>query len=159
MSYLFALVIVLGVLIFFHELGHFLLARLCGVGVEKFSLGFGPRILGKTIGKTDYRISAIPLGGYVKMVGEEPDAEIDPEDIPYSFTHKNVYQRILIVAAGPLFNIFLAIVIFFCFFQIYGTYKLEPVIGAVNADSPAMAAGLQKRRSRHCRRGCCGGCV
>ena len=80
---IFAFVIVLGVLIFFHELGHFLVARFFGVGVEKFSLGFGPKIFGKTIGITDYRISAIPLGGYVKMVGEEPDAEIDPNDIHY----------------------------------------------------------------------------
>ena len=81
-----AFVVVLGVLIFFHELGHFLVARLFGVGVERFSLGFGPRIFGKQVGITDYRVSAIPLGGYVKMVGEEPDAEIDPADIPISFT-------------------------------------------------------------------------
>ena len=93
-------IIVLGILIFFHELGHFLVARLFGVGVEKFSLGFGPRLFGKKIGITDYRISLIPLGGYVKMVGEEPDSEIDPADIPISFTHKHVFKRILIVAAG-----------------------------------------------------------
>ena len=67
---IFAFVIVLGILIFFHELGHFLVARLFGVGVEKFSLGFGPRLFGKTVGMTDYRLSAIPLGGYVKMVGD-----------------------------------------------------------------------------------------
>ncbi len=79
--------VVLGVLIFIHEFGHFLVARLFGVGVEKFSLGFGPRILGKKVGITDYRVSAIPLGGYVKMVGEEPDAELAPEEIPISFTH------------------------------------------------------------------------
>ena len=143
MDYIISLVIVLGVLVFFHELGHFILARLCGVGVEKFSLGFGPRIVGKTIGRTDYRISAIPLGGYVKMVGEEPDAEIDPKDIPYSFTHKSVFKRFLIVAAGPLFNLFLAVAIFFCFFQIYGTYKLDPVVGAVSQGTPAEAAGVQ----------------
>jgi regulator of sigma E protease len=74
---IFAFVVVLGILIFFHELGHFLVARLFGVGVEKFSLGFGPRLFGRTVGITDYRISAIPLGGYVKMVGDEPDAELD----------------------------------------------------------------------------------
>ena len=101
---IFAFVIVLGVLIFFHEFGHFLIARLFGVGVEKFSLGFGPRLIGKKVGITDYRISAIPLGGYVKMIGEEPDAEIAPEDIPLSFTHKHVAKRILIVAAGPVFK-------------------------------------------------------
>ena len=144
MSYFLSFIIVLGVLIFFHELGHFLVARLCGVGVEKFSLGFGPRIFGKKIGITDYRISAIPLGGYVKMIGEEPDAEIDTKDIPLSFTHKPVWKRFLIVAAGPMFNILLAVTIYFCFFQIYGTMKVEPVIGAVVEKSPAEAAGLQK---------------
>jgi regulator of sigma E protease len=74
---IFSLIIVLGVLIFFHELGHFLVARLLGVGVERFSLGFGPKLVGKKIGITEYRISAIPLGGYVKMVGESPDSELD----------------------------------------------------------------------------------
>jgi regulator of sigma E protease len=83
---IFAFIIVLGVLIFFHELGHFLVARFFGVGVEKFSLGFGPRLIGKTVGMTDYRVSLIPLGGYVKMVGEEPDSEIEPYLIPQSFT-------------------------------------------------------------------------
>ena len=76
MSVVFNFIIVLGILIFFHELGHFIVARLCGVGVEKFSLGFGPRILWKTIGRTEYRVSAIPLGGYVKMIGDEPDAPL-----------------------------------------------------------------------------------
>ncbi|MBA3029684.1 MAG: RIP metalloprotease RseP [Desulfobacteraceae bacterium] len=144
MSYFISFIIVLGVLVFFHELGHFLLARLCGVGVEKFSLGFGPRIVGKTIGITDYRISAIPLGGYVKMIGEEPGADIDPKDIPLSFTHKSVWKRFLIVAAGPAFNILLAVAIYFCFFQIYGMTRIEPVIGSVMEKSPAQAAGLQK---------------
>ena len=141
---IFAFVIVLSVLIFFHELGHFIVARLFGVGVEKFSLGFGPRLFGKKIGTTDYRISAIPLGGYVKMVGEEPDAEIDPADIPFSFTHKHVFKRILIVAAGPLFNFLLAIVIFFGLFQISGTYILKPSVGQVETGSPADTGGLEK---------------
>jgi regulator of sigma E protease len=88
---LFAFIVVLGVLIFFHELGHFLVARLFGVGVEKFSLGFGPRLIGKKIGITDYRLSAIPLGGYVKMIGEDPDAQVDEVDIHLSFTHKHVF--------------------------------------------------------------------
>ncbi|MEJ2642497.1 MAG: site-2 protease family protein, partial [Desulfosarcinaceae bacterium] len=115
-----AFVIVLGVLIFFHELGHFLVARLFGVGVEKFSLGFGPRIVGRTVGRTDYRISAIPLGGYVKMVGEEPNAELEPEDLPRSFTHKHVFKRICIVAAGPTFNLLLALLIFWGLFWVSG---------------------------------------
>ncbi len=141
---IFAFIVVLGILIFFHELGHFLVARLFGVGVEKFSLGFGPRILGKKIGITDYRISAIPLGGYVKMVGEEPDAEIDPKDIPISFTHKHVFKRILIVAAGPFFNFLLAAVIFFVMFQIYGIFVLKPSIGTVLEGKPAQEAGLME---------------
>jgi regulator of sigma E protease len=141
---IFAFVVVLGVLIFFHEFGHFIVARLFGVGVEKFSLGFGPRLFGKKIGITDYRLSAIPLGGYVKMIGEDPDAEVAPGDIPISFTHKHVGKRILIVAAGPLFNIFLAVVIFFGIFAFSGTYIIKPSIGEVRSGSPAFAAGLQK---------------
>ncbi|MGE0083393.1 MAG: RIP metalloprotease RseP [Desulfococcaceae bacterium] len=140
----FAFIVVLGVLVFFHELGHFLLARLCGVGVEIFSLGFGPRIAGRKVGRTDYRISAIPLGGYVKMVGEEPDAEIPPEDIPFSFTHKPVIKRILIVAAGPVFNFLLTILIFFGLFSFSGVFIAKPLVGDVQPDSPAYSAGIQK---------------
>ncbi len=145
MSNIFAFVVVLGVLIFFHELGHFLMARIFGVGVEKFSLGFGPKILGKTFGITEYRLSAVPLGGYVKMVGEEPDAEIDPADIPISFTHKHVFKRILIVAAGPAFNLLLAVIIFFSIFQVSGMYILKPVVGKVTPGSPAESAGFQPK--------------
>jgi regulator of sigma E protease len=141
---IFSLIIVLGVLIFFHELGHFLVARVLGVGVERFSLGFGPKLVGRKIGITEYRISAIPLGGYVKMVGESPDSELDPSDIPISFTHKHVLKRILIVAAGPLFNILLALIIFFGIFQISGLLILKPGIGDVNEGSPAYMAGLKK---------------
>jgi len=141
---LFSFIVVLGILIFFHELGHFVVARLLGVGVDKFSLGFGPRLFGKKIGRTDYIISAMPLGGYVKMVGEEPNADIAPEDIPFSFTHKNVFKRILIVAAGPFFNFLLAVIIFFVIFQSYGAGILKPAIGDVEKDSPAYQAGLQK---------------
>ena len=140
---IFAFVIVLGVLIFFHEFGHFLIARLFGVGVEKFSLGFGPRLIGKKIGITDYRLSAIPLGGYVKMVGEEPDAEIAPEDLPLSFTHKHVVKRMLIVFAGPVFNLLLAVIIFFVFFSITGIDDIKPIIRQVQKDSVAWKAGLQ----------------
>ena len=87
MSMIIGIVIVLGVLIFFHELGHFLCAKAFGVGVEKFSLGFGPKLVSKTLGRTEYCISAIPLGGFLKMVGEQPDEEIDPADEALSFTH------------------------------------------------------------------------
>ena len=120
------------------------MARLFGVGVEKFSLGFGPRIIGKKIGITDYRISAIPLGGYVKMVGEEPNAKINTTQIPLSFTHKHVVKRILIVAAGPVFNLLLAVVVFFGIFQISGTYILKPIVGEVQEGMPAQKGGLKK---------------
>ncbi len=137
-----SLVIVLGVLVFAHEFGHFIIAKILGVGVEKFSLGFGPRIIGKKIGMTDYRISAIPLGGYVKMVGEAPDSEIDPSMIPLSFSHKSVLKRSLIVLAGPFFNFFLSVAIFFGFFIISGLPILEPVIGTVQEGMPAHEAGV-----------------
>ncbi|MBC2714297.1 MAG: RIP metalloprotease RseP [Desulfobacteraceae bacterium] len=142
MSFVIGFVVVLGVLIFFHELGHFIVAKAFGVGVEKFSLGFGPKILAKTVGRTEYRLSAIPLGGYVKMVGEQPDEELDPADIPFSFTHKPVFQRILIVASGPVFNFLLAIIIFFGIFWFAGLMMLQPVIGEVKAGFPAESAGI-----------------
>jgi regulator of sigma E protease len=135
-------IVVLGILIFFHELGHFLVARLFGVGVEKFSLGFGPRIFGRTIGRTDYRISLIPLGGYVKMVGDEPDAPIEPEDLPYSFTHKHVAKRSLIVAAGPMFNVLLAILIFTTVMLFVGLPSIRPFVRSMQNDSPAQQAGM-----------------
>ena len=140
----FAFLVVLGILIFFHELGHFLIARLFGVGVEKFSLGFGPRLIGKKVGLTDYRLSLIPLGGYVKMVGEEPDETIDPAVVPMSFTHKHVFKRSLIVFAGPLFNIFLAVVIFFGVALFSGLLILKPSVGSVKEGSPAQSAGFRK---------------
>ena len=140
---IFAFVIVLGVLISFHELGHFIVARLFGVGVEKFSLGFGPRLFGRTVGMTDYRISAIPLGGYVKMVGDEPDAELDPQMLPYSFTHKHVFKKIMIVAAGPFFNLLLAVIIYTVFFIFIGTEDIRPVINHVVEKSPAARADLR----------------
>ncbi len=140
---IYSLIIVLGVLVFFHELGHFLMARLFGVGVEKFSLGFGPRLFGKTVGETDYRVSAIPLGGYVKMVGEDPDSEVSEEEKAVSFTHKPVWQRFIIVAAGPVFNIVLAIVIYYFLFVSLGSEGLKPIIGQVAENSPAFHAGIQ----------------
>lgn len=141
---IFSFVIVLGVLIFFHELGHFLVARLFGVGVEKFSLGFGPKVFGRKVGMTEYLLSAIPLGGYVKMMGEEPGADVDAALIPYSFTHKHVFKRILIVAAGPTFNLLLAFLIFFGIYLVSGLYILEPVVGKIQEGTPALEAGLKE---------------
>ncbi len=118
-----------------HELGHFIVARLCGVGVEKFSLGFGPRLVGRKIGRTDYRISAIPLGGYVKMVGDEPGGEIDPEDIPIAFEHKEVWKRILIVAAGPASNFLLAVFIFWALYLVYGMDHIKPIVEEIRNET------------------------
>ncbi len=138
-----AFIVVIGILVFIHEFGHFIVARLSGVGVETFSLGFGPKIIKKRFGRTLYCICAIPLGGYVKMVGEEAGTSIDPEDFNISFTHKPLWKKSLIVAAGPLFNFFLAVLIFYVIYQIAGVFFVEPVVGRVVKDSPAMAAGLK----------------
>lgn len=136
-------IVVLGPLIFFHELGHFLIARLVGVGVERFSLGFGPRIFGKKIGRTDYRVSLLPLGGYVKMIGDEPDKPLAPEDEPYSFNNKHVAKRALIVVAGPFFNLLLAVLIYISIFYFWGIQTIRPVIRDVAANSPAEHAGMK----------------
>ncbi|MBF0302140.1 MAG: RIP metalloprotease RseP [Desulfamplus sp.] len=137
-----AFIVVLGILVFVHELGHFLVARLFGVGVETFSLGFGPKIYKKKVGLTEYCISLIPLGGYVKMVGEDPKEAVEPADIELSFTHKKLFQKSLIVAAGPFFNFLLAFVIFYVIAQFSGLYVVRPVVGAVGENTPAKAAGI-----------------
>lgn len=140
MSILFA-IIALGALIFIHELGHFLFAKAFGVGVEKFSLGFGPKILSKKVGETEYLLSALPLGGYVKMVGEGEDAELSEEDKARAFGEKPVLQRIAIVAAGPVFNLLFAYVLFIVIFMI-GVPAATTKIGEVVPDRPAAKAGV-----------------
>jgi regulator of sigma E protease len=138
-----AFIVVIGILVFIHEFGHFIAARLCKVGVEVFSLGFGPKIFKRKYGRTEYCLSAIPLGGYVKMVGEEPGTELAPEDVSASFSHKSLLQKSIIVAAGPFFNFFLAVFIFYVLYQFSGIYLTEPVVGEVMEDTPAMSAGVQ----------------
>jgi len=142
-------VILFGLLIFFHELGHFILAKLVGVKVLKFSLGFGPKMIGKKIGETEYLISAIPLGGYVKPLGEEPGEELTEEEKPRAFTYQPVWKRMAIVLAGPVFNLVLAFIIFFAFLSLNHPVEipdfdaLSPKIVNVSVDSPAMRAGLR----------------
>jgi len=146
MNTLFSFILVLGLLIFVHELGHFLFAKLFGVRVLKFSLGFGPKLVGKVIGETEYVISAFPLGGFVKMFGENPDEqEITAEDRKGSFAHKPVWQRFMVVLAGPVFNLLFSIVLFFLVFTFVGipTSGDTTQIGKVNENSPAAAAGMQ----------------
>ncbi|PTL37167.1 RIP metalloprotease RseP [Candidatus Methylomirabilis limnetica] len=134
-------VLVLGGLIFIHELGHFLVAKRAGVKVLKFSLGFGPKIIGITRGETEYLLSAIPLGGYVKMHGEDPKEEVaDPER---SFSAKSVGWRSLIILAGPGSNLLLAVAIFWVIFTISGVPVPSTRIGKILEGYPAQTAGLK----------------
>jgi len=136
-------ILVLSVLIFFHELGHFVAARFFGVQVDVFSIGFGKKLYSRTIGKTQWSISAIPLGGYVKMKGQD---DSDPNNISYdedSYTAKKPWQRIIILLAGPFANFLLAFMLYFAIANI-GVPKLLPFVGTVGKDSPALLAGLQK---------------
>ncbi|HZA55449.1 MAG TPA: RIP metalloprotease RseP [Candidatus Udaeobacter sp.] len=134
----------LGVLIVFHEFGHFLLAKLSGVGVLTFSVGFGPKLWVKKKGETEYALSAFPLGGYVKMVGEDPEEEVQQSDIERSFAHKGLLTRIAIVAAGPGFNLLLAIILLMVVFLFYGVPVLSTQVGGVEPGSPAARAGIRK---------------
>lgn len=137
-----AIALVLGGLIFFHELGHFAVARFFGMGVKAFSLGFGPKLFGFRSGDTDYKLSAIPLGGYVSLAGEtgEEDEEF-PED--QLFSNRPAWQRMFVVAAGPCFNFLLAFLIYWFLALAQGQGVLLPVAGGVIADSPAAAAGFK----------------
>lgn len=139
-------VIVFGMIVFVHELGHFLAAKFVGVGVERFSLGFGPKIIGKKMGDTEYLVSAVPLGGYVKMVGEEIGENPSPSEIEKSFSHKPLPGRFLIVSAGPLSNLISAVVVFVVLFVTFGIHvPLDiPRIGSVLPNLPAAKAGLEK---------------
>jgi regulator of sigma E protease len=140
-----AMAVVLGIMIVIHELGHHLVAKLCGVRVEVFSVGFGKRLLGITRGGTDYRISALPFGGYVKMAGENP-MEARTGDAGEFMSHPR-WQRILIAIAGPAMNILLAISLLTVVFMVHyehDAYLDSPaVVGYVEPDSAAAKAGIQ----------------
>lgn len=149
--YLIPFIIILGILIFFHEFGHFIVAKLFGVKVLRFSLGFGKKLVGRKIGETEYQISAIPLGGYVKMLGEdqsEDDEEstepIAPQDLERAFNRKHPLKRIAIVAAGPIFNFLLAYLIYAGLFMTYGATFNTSEVGEVTQGTPAELAGLKK---------------
>lgn len=141
--------VVLSVLIFVHELGHYLVARACGVKVEVFSIGFGPELFGRYDRTgTRWKVSAIPLGGYVKMYGEETFGDDDGEPAPardrhLSFKHKRLSRRAAIVFAGPLANIVFALVLLFGLFGIVGAPAPLPVVGAVQDGSAAAEARFQ----------------
>ncbi len=138
----FYFIIVLGSLVFVHELGHFLAAKLFKVRVEVFSLGFGPRLAGFRKGDTDYRVAAVPLGGYVKMAGEYEES-VDPDD-PSLFNAKPRWQRLIVFFAGPAMNVLLTIFIWWGMFivGIDGPATSNILVGAVEPDSPAAVAGL-----------------
>jgi regulator of sigma E protease len=125
-------------------LGHFLFAKLFGVRVDAFSLGFPPKLLHKQIGETDYRLSVIPLGGYVKLFGENPKDEVPPELEPVSFSHHPLWHRFIIVMAGPGFNLLFAALALFLVFAFSGVPYLTTEIGGVKEGSPAEQAGLVK---------------
>lgn len=134
--------LVLSALIFFHELGHYMAARLMGVYVEVFSIGFGKKIASFQKWGTEWRIAMIPLGGYVKMKGQSDTEPLLQEQTDDSYTTKTPAQKIFILLAGPLANFVLAYVLFFCI-ALGSPSVLSPVIGQVVADSPAAVAGLE----------------
>lgn len=136
-----ATVFVLGVLIFIHELGHFIMAKWSGIKVEKFSLGFPPSIVSKKWGETEYAIGIIPLGGFVKMAGENPDEETS--GAPWEFMSKPVWKRFLVVFAGPFMNFVLATAILSGLFFFRGEEIKKVYIGEVTEGSPAETAGIQ----------------
>ena len=142
LSSLFPFVVLLGILVFIHELGHFLVARFCGVRVEVFSLGFGKKILKWKKGDTVYCVGLFPLGGYVKMFGHEYGKEVLKEHQSVSFLHKKLWQRTAIVLAGPLMNFFLAVFIFAVLSMAIGERRINPVVGEMDPSSPAAQAGL-----------------
>lgn len=137
-----AVVVVLGLLITFHEFGHFWVARRCGVKVLRFSVGFGKPLWSRFDRHgTEFAVAAIPLGGYVKML-DEREGPVAPEELDRAFNRKSVWARIAIVAAGPLANLLLALVAYWALF-VYGTATVAPVIGEVAPDSPAAQGGLR----------------
>jgi regulator of sigma E protease len=144
---LFAFILTLGILVTVHEYGHFQVARWCGVKVLKFSVGFGKPIWSKKIGRdqTEFIIAAIPLGGYVKMLGEEqfPDAENPAgQDMSRAFNRQSVTKRMAIVLAGPFANLLLAVILYWALFMT-GTVGIKPFIGNVPENTPAAASQIR----------------
>ena len=134
-------VVILIPLVVVHELGHFLFAKLFNVRADAFSVGFGPVLLKKKIGETEFRISAIPLGGYVKLLGEDPSAELTPEEKQRALHHQAPWKRLFIFAGGPLFNFIWAALVFMVMMAI-GEPQMSTVIGRVLPETPAAKAGF-----------------
>lgn len=151
MTTIIAGILMLGVLVFVHELGHFWVAKMCGVKVLKFSLGFGPKLVSRTWGETEYLICAIPLGGYVQMLGEGngeqgEDAELSVEELQRSFAHKPVSRRLAIVSAGPLMNLLLPLLVlpisYMVGVQMPAYFEQQPCIGYVVPETTAADHGF-----------------
>lgn len=135
-------ILLLGVLITVHELGHFLVAKACGVKVVRFSIGFGPKLFGFTKGDTEYQVAVLPLGGYVKMAGDSPYEEMSPEDAQRGFLNATPWKRALIVAAGPFFSLAFPVIIYF--FVFVGAHEaISTRVGFVDPAMPAAAAGIR----------------
>ncbi len=137
-------IFVIGVLVLFHELGHFLVAKRSGIRVEVFSIGFGPAIVSFRKGETDYKVGWVPLGGYVKMSSELPEGDEEGGDEPWRFYNKSVPVRSAVILAGPVANMVLVFVVYTMIFSIYGVEFIETTrIGQVFPDSPAARAGIE----------------
>ncbi len=147
MTTLLAFVFAIALLVIFHEMGHYMVARLFDVKVLRFSVGFGKVLYSRRFGnrETEWVISAIPLGGYVKML-DEHEGEVEARELPRAFNRKPVLQRMAIVVSGPVANLLLAVVLYFFLF-IHGVPGVKPVLGDIAANTPAATAGLQSRQT------------
>src|SRR4051812_25163584 len=140
--YVVSFLVTIGVLVVIHELGHYAAARACGVKILRFSVGFGRSLWSRRVGPdaTEWTLSAIPLGGYVKMA-DEREGDVAPEDRPRAFNRQSIGKRIFIVLAGPFANFLLAVLLYWALFMV-GLPGIKPVISAPPANTPAAAAGL-----------------
>ena len=142
---LIAFIIILTIIVAFHEFGHFLFAKICGVYVYEFAIGMGPKLFGKKIGETEYTIRAIPIGGFCQLAGEDLD-EDDKKKVPANrrLQNKNAFQRFLIMVFGPMNNFILAVVLLFFISLIFGGSTMNPTISDVEKGSAAYTVGLRK---------------
>src|SRR4051812_4662699 len=142
MSSIVLAIVGLGLLIVFHEAGHFIVARLCGMRVERFSIGFGPTLLGFKRGGTTFQIAPIPLGGFVQITGLNPNEEFDPDD-PYVYPNRPRWMRLATIVAGPAANYLIAFIITLIVCAAFGTAVRSVKIVDLVPNKPAVAAGLK----------------
>ena len=138
-----AFVVALGALIIVHEYGHYLVARICGIKVLRFSIGFGTPLWKKRLGRdgTEWVVAAVPLGGYVKML-DEREGEVAPQELARAFNRQSVWRRCAVVAAGPAANFLLAIFLYWLLFM-HGVQEARPVVGTPMPSTPAAIAGFE----------------